>query len=232
MAQYFDDCTALTNWSELGGISGTDFDIVSDGSRNVLRGTGASTGREIARLTLINSDANRNNIEILARQQRPGAVNATYRETLILRGAGTSVDDLTGYVALWASGNIRISRYNGNGTVTAIASASRSQASGTYYWFRFRANGTSLRLRVWTDGDSEPGSWNIDTTDSTYNTAGFAGPMTFAVNDGVIWTADFGVGTNGDTAPASPVSGAPTLSDLQAVNIGATSVQFTYDYAF
>lgn len=38
------------------------------------------------------------------------------------------------------------------------------------WWIRARIDGTSIKARTWKDGTSEPGSWQIDTTDSSLTT--------------------------------------------------------------
>lgn len=207
MATYFDGCTALANWAEEGWVSGTQFSIANPGDGNSIS-SGTSGSVEVLSSTLISADANRNNIELLVKQRRSATTtfNTTYRYTALVRGAGTSLATLTGYKIGWSSTNIRIARHNGDGTITAVASGTRTQAADTWYWFRFRANGTSLRLRVWQDGSAEPSTWDLDATDATYNTAGFAGLMSIDLVREV-YTRPFGAGTNGDTAPASAGGG-------------------------
>jgi hypothetical protein len=40
-------------------------------------------------------------------------------------------------------------------------------------WFRVRVVGNHHQVRWWTDGGSEPGTWQLDATDSTYTTGAF-----------------------------------------------------------
>jgi hypothetical protein len=58
------------------------------------------------------------------------------------------------------------------GVVTALGSpvSLGTYAVGPFYWVRFEADGvspTNLRVKVWADGDPEPASWNVETTDSS-----------------------------------------------------------------
>ncbi|MCC6956753.1 MAG: DUF2341 domain-containing protein, partial [Anaerolineales bacterium] len=46
-----------------------------------------------------------------------------------------------------------------------------TMAADTWYWLRLQAVGSTLRARIWQDGASEPGAWNINTTDTTYQSS-------------------------------------------------------------
>ncbi len=46
---------------------------------------------------------------------------------------------------------------------------------GVWYRYRFRVVGTAIKARVWNVGTTEPGTWGVDTTDSTYTAAGRTG---------------------------------------------------------
>ncbi len=56
-----------------------------------------------------------------------------------------------------------------------IGTASFTATSGTYYFIRFHALGTNLMARAWQSGSSEPGTWNINITDSDITSAGHVG---------------------------------------------------------
>lgn len=60
-----------------------------------------------------------------------------------------------------------------NSGFSTLASAGFSYSAGTAYWLRFRLAGTSLFLRGWADGGSEPSSWNVTKTDATFSSGGF-----------------------------------------------------------
>jgi hypothetical protein len=49
--------------------------------------------------------------------------------------------------------------------------------SGTYYWLKLQAIGTAIKGKSWAVGDSEPGTWDIEITNSDYSTGycGFSG---------------------------------------------------------
>lgn len=78
------------------------------------------------------------------------------------------------YVALLrpqaASATVRLSRLSG-GTETAVATATLAASfiADTWYHIKVFTSGSTIKIRVWKDGDSEPGTWDIDTTDATYD---------------------------------------------------------------
>jgi predicted phage tail protein len=102
---------------------------------------------------------------------------------VILRGTGNNVSK-TGYRAALNSASagsrdrIEISKWV-NGTFTFLANATFAWATGTNYWIRFRARGTSLRAKVWEEGDPEPSSWMVTATDSDVTGPGRVGAYIF-----------------------------------------------------
>ena len=62
---------------------------------------------------------------------------------------------------------LRIRRVD-NGSTTILTDASHSLSTNTWYRVRFRREGADLKARIWADGDSEPATWLLDTTDSTH----------------------------------------------------------------
>ncbi len=52
-------------------------------------------------------------------------------------------------------------------TQTTVTSAAFTASASTNYWLRCLQVGTSIKLKIWADGSSEPGAWNISTTDSS-----------------------------------------------------------------
>lgn len=83
-----------------------------------------------------------------------------------------------------ASATVRLSKFSG-ATETAIATANYDGAAtfvaSTWYHVKVFMSGTTIRVRVWKDGDSEPGTWLIDTTDASHdNTNVNTGVYTFS----------------------------------------------------
>lgn len=89
-------------------------------------------------------------------------------------------------------------------TSLATGNVYPSIAQDVWYWLRFQVNGTALKARIWRDGDPEPVTWHIDTTDSAVSAAGWCGLYTRYIGDAEVdW---FGVGTAGDAPPAQPAA--------------------------
>lgn len=128
-------------------------------------------------------------------------VNYAY---LVARGGGSGGSE-DGYFLRFrfstTQRDIVLGRYVG-GTSTQIATypvAGDLWDDNTWYRVRFRVNGTAIQVKVWADGTAEPGSWQIDTTDSGISAAGAVGVgnLNQSVTDQWAW---FSVATGGDTA--------------------------------
>jgi hypothetical protein len=68
-----------------------------------------------------------------------------------------------------------------NGSETQLGSAVTTQfthAAGTWYKMRFRTEGATLKAKLWTLGTSEPGTWDITTTDGDLVGVGSVGVRT------------------------------------------------------
>jgi hypothetical protein len=72
-----------------------------------------------------------------------------------------------------------------------------------WYWLRFQVTGTAIKARFWRDGEDEPGTWDIDTSDATISAGGWVGVMSYNYDAEVDW---FGVGTAGSAPPAVPAA--------------------------
>lgn len=109
------------------------------------------------------------------------SVNAAHAGAAARIGGGAGSE--TAYVArLWTIGSARntfgVTKYVA-GSATSVAEASFSWEVNTRYFIRLRTIGTSIRARIWAAGGSEPGTWNIDATDSDIGGSGYAGFFDF-----------------------------------------------------
>lgn len=76
------------------------------------------------------------------------------------------------FVSLNNSGTVGLWRQDASFVQTAIgssASLSPLVNGTTVVHFRVNVNGTAIKVRWWKDAASEPSTWNVDTTDSTYS---------------------------------------------------------------
>ncbi|HEQ98798.1 MAG TPA: hypothetical protein ENO22_05605 [candidate division Zixibacteria bacterium] len=94
-----------------------------------------------------------------------------------------------------------------------------------WYWLRLYVSGTTLRAKVWRDGEDEPASWMIDTTDSAH-ASGAVG--VYASYDSYFdW---FGVGTAGSAIPAIPsteAAGRITQEVVEVLREGSPELRLT-----
>jgi len=96
-----------------------------------------------------------------------------------------------------------------------------------FAWMRFRVNGTALKSKFWLDGDPEPTSWLLETTDSTVTIAGYSGVGLIARRT-TLEVDVYSVGTDGDPAPTGPISAVATPTSLGTTNLLATSARLTW----
>jgi len=120
---------------------------------------------------------------------------------------------------------VRIRRLNNGGFSTLTEGANLVDG---LYSMRVRANGTFLGVKTWLKGTDEPVAWSISTTDATHST----GRTGFWVRDSTSSAVFqvYGVGTNGDSAPTSPiVAGPSTPINLSITNLLATSARLNWE---
>jgi hypothetical protein len=88
-------------------------------------------------------------------------------------------------------------------------------SNGALHWARLGRNSTTIRCKVWKDGESEPGSWQSG-TDATLSSVK-AGVPAYDFNAGPFITEWVGIGTGADAAPSPAGDSGP---------IGAITVFF------
>lgn len=174
---------------------------------------------------LIDPDANRGNVEILAGAQNCYstsffALTTSTTNQLIsvfLRGSNAAT---TYYAAEVVANNLRVWKVVA-GAATSLASVTVSTSSTAPNLLRFRANGTTLQARAWPIDSIEPTTWPISITDTSIAAAGYVG-----VRCGL--TDLFSVGTNGDAAPTPKMLAAANAELVSAIN-GGKPVLLTCD---
>jgi hypothetical protein len=204
----FSDADGISDWTER-NISGTAPSWSVQNTDEVIATT-SSPNIEALTWDDIDSDGDTDDIEILG--QFYCDTTSTSARTHVVR-----LNSNTGYSVRLRTTTIDVYRFSGS-VQTQVSSTSISISSGTWVWVRFRANtsGNVLKAKQWTGaaGD-EPGTWHVDTTDSTYVQTGNCGLLHGAVNASFVWRK-FGVGTNGDTAPSSAPASATSLAMRRA----------------
>ena len=123
---------------------------------------------------------------------------------------------------------IRISKFVAGSETSGLSTVSKTIPSGTLHSLRARwsAATNQLKLRVWQTADPEPVSWDIEITDTSLAESGTVGLFTF----GAAFTYSvIGIGTDGDSAPSSALSGPSTPINLSITSLLATSARLNWE---
>lgn len=79
--------------------------------------------------------------------------------------------------------NVVIDKFVGGAFTGSIGTAAFTYSANQYCWIRFVLVGTSLKVTIWLDGNSEPGSPTISITDSSLSAAGQYGVFAYQGNN-------------------------------------------------
>lgn len=156
----------------------------------------------------IDADGTRADVEILLKYTTNSTVSTS--RFLLVRGSGAD-ESATHYHLSITATLMSVGYCAGSDARTNITSFSFASSASTTYWVRFRVNSTAIKARIWADGGGEPGTWDIDTTDSNVSAAGWVGLCAYGTTSSVN-ALQIGVGTNGDTAPSSGGGGGGATS--------------------
>jgi len=202
--------TTTTNWLTRSKAS-------TEGGK-VLENTGTGTARHLVTWDSIDADANRANVEILARVRPSGSSVELPFPTV--RGSGAAAAENGYSLKFDTSGQTyQLQKFVAGVNSLLGTAVSFIPVANTWYYIRFRVNSTTLQARVWKDGQVEPTTWSVTATDSAVSAAGWVG----IGNNNPTGTRDidwFSVGTNGDTAPLT-TNTADTVSVSQVVSEAA-----------
>lgn len=171
----------------------------------------------------LDGDADRANTELLYLVYNQDVTSAAGGGGFV-RGSGTSTSE-TGYAVVYENAELGIRKLV-SATQSVLATTSgKNLAVNTWYWIRFRVNGSSLKAKIWAKADSEPGAWDLETTDTDITAAGKVGVCSFSAGNDPYYEA-FAAATNGDTASfggsAAALDGA---ASAQATATGTLTTQ-------
>jgi lysophospholipase L1-like esterase len=108
------------------------------------------------------------NISIVLRSDSGNANNYT----IVLSNTGTAGQ--AKYIAFKkVSGGFSV--INNAGALAGNAAGATTWSPGTTMWIRAQVQGTTISLRAWHAGSSEPSTWDLSFTDSSISAAGYAG---------------------------------------------------------
>ena len=223
-----------SGWTQRWTTTGVTTSVLDVSSDRTLRRAQTTNARRGITYDTVDSDADRDDCEVLALVSVDTIPSPTVGSTNCgpaLRGSGAAGSENVYTARLYTPNGtdkyLQVHKYVG-GTGTTIVDYSFSWSTGTKYWIRLRANGTTVQARIWADGGSEPGTWQVDTTDSSVSGTGWAGIFTFqgavAANHD---TYAIAVATNGDTAALSSgsvESGAASGNEVTTSSIVGSSL--------
>ena len=147
---------------------------------------------------------------------------------------GSTSADTAGIILRHQSnGNMDLARYDGNGHLqflvmsggswTVVSQTSFSPNAGSFYWLRAEVQGSSVYLKVWAAGSTEPSAWTWSGTSSTITAAGEMGLYGFAASGTPVELDSFSVATVSAAPPNSTISGTVTDSSSGS-DIGGVTV--------
>lgn len=102
-----------------------------------------------------------------------------------------------------------------SGGFTSLATGSFALDETHFFWIRAVMSGNHLQARIWQDGNTEPSTWLIDTTDTTYSSAGRFGISTNAFSTDVVNFDHITVTDNSSGATVTKSLGLRTLIRTQ-----------------
>lgn len=157
-------------WTDQNGSSASE--SVSGGKGNI-NGSAASTFNTLG--AALSADTNQ-------------AVRWSINDSSSTHGILARFADINNYYLCRYDGAGHIAFFkNVGGTKTTVTSVAFTPGvSNNFYWFRFIVQGSTIQIRHWADGASEPSTWDINTTDTGITAAGKVGLYgfnNFAAND-------------------------------------------------
>lgn len=166
-----------SDWTETWNTADVDTTVETGGGNKVLTLDISSNAKIAASWDDIGSDKATAEVLGSLRTDDGFATLATGLGLRLSGGVGTE----TGYVAHLDLGNDQLTlRRHNSGVSATLATGSKTLAADTWYWVRLRAEGSVLKVRAWASDAAEPGTWDIDHTDtSPVSSGGEAGVCTF-----------------------------------------------------
>lgn len=180
-------------WDGISGRLRVEGSSVDSATRNVLRVVGSAVGnnRSLYTFDSINTDANLANQQFFTIGRVFQLGSETQQIRIIMRGSANN----NGYSLIVGSTGTMILRKLVANVATTLGSSVKTYGVGTFLNVLMDCQGTTIRAKLWADGESEPGSWDISQTDATFST-GWVGYEGFA-NDALIEYTFASIATGG-----------------------------------
>lgn len=169
------------------------------------------------------TDGNAADVETLSRFRLEGTTRKDWEYINVLRGSGSNGSETGYFIGTHeeATNNVSIAcnKYvAGTGTYLGTSGDILFGVGTEWLWMRLRVNGTSIKGRIWRDGEIEPSTWHLDITDSAVTAEGWNGFGSW--NDSLRCELDYySVGTGGDTAPLTVSTNTVLRSTTTAASV-------------
>lgn len=211
-AEHFTDFSGVTNgdigsdadWTQSEG-GGWEQDVGADGGATggktlVVEDPTGFWGDELQEFYNTALAATSGDVEVVAK------IKAELTSLGTAAPIGVSLTDQGGFyysLSYGGSGSWSLYYFQGasqwSGIQTGVTSL--TLVTDTYFWVRLGRSGTTIRARIWADGDAEPG-WQLSGTNTTLTTV--SPGLVFQDSSASPYTVDvFGMATAGDSAPTS-----------------------------
>ena len=107
-------------------------------------------------------------VEVLAKVRTAGNASTNRARVFVRHDGGSGWTGTSGpdmyYAGLRQGSLLEIAKIE-DGSFSTLTNATFSYSANTWYWIRIRCEGTTLKVRVWADGDSEPSEWLLQASD-------------------------------------------------------------------
>ncbi len=153
----------VRQWGTLMPITVEESDVATQKGTVMLFGTSSNEQ------TLMVYDEFFDDGQVVAYMRTNNSQNGTMN--IAFRVSDESSGNADGYlVELRPSGNDIRLREVTNGTFSTLVDVAKTIDADVMYICRIEFIGSAIKVRVWEEGSAEPGTWDIDTTDSTHTT--------------------------------------------------------------
>jgi hypothetical protein len=168
-----------------------------------------------------------NGVDVLAKVQFGDAAPVTgddYFKIIVRQTGGNSNKNAYELRLRPDDGDYSIYKWVSN-TPTQVGPTRFETFSSYWYWVRFQVRGTALKVKVWAGQPSdEPGTWDIDTTDSAHqNVKGTVGVGSYNGDDTRVDYFAVGIGNDNAPAPADYLTTTTTTTTTTATTTTGTT---------
>jgi hypothetical protein len=198
MAVYVADLRSTTGWTERFNTGNASTAVVSD----AFRVTQSSNGSYGFSWDTIDGDADRDDVEVMAKVRHAAYASNAYAVGVFARGS-VGVNCYAAVMRSITTGSSKaamtLAVASDSTGVPIDSSLEATIGANNWCWIKLRVNGTTIQSRAWLDGTAEPGTWNCDVTDATHAGVGWVGIYTNSADCDPYDIGYFAVATNGDS---------------------------------